>query len=131
MNWINQIVKNVVLDSQNGRLVKTFATTLAIILFGISIFIYFNDNTLETPIVILVLSLFVYYSKCTFYMRYVYIVWLVISKSIGTILSTILLSLLYVCIVTPIGILKRTFGKQGMKGWNKIESSEIEFDKLY
>lgn len=131
MNWINQIVKNVVLDSQNGRLVKTFATTLAIILFGISTFIYFNDNTLETPIVILVFSLFVYYSKCTSYMRYVYIVWLVISKSIGTILSTILLSFLYVCIVTPIGLLKSIFGKRGVNGWNKIESSEIEFDKLY
>lgn len=131
-NWIKHIIEEVTLKSRDGKSVRTFATVLAIILMGLSVLLYFKHNSIELPIALTALSLFAYFSKCTPYMRVLYVVWVFISKFIGTIVSTTLLIVVYVLIVIPIGSIKRTFSKkESSPAWTKIEESSMEFDKLY
>ena len=47
--------------------------------------------------------------------RPIAVVWLGLSHLLGTIVSKILLSILFFGIVTPIGILRRLFGKDSLK----------------
>ncbi len=131
-NWIKHIIGDVTLKSRDGKSVRTFATVLAIILMGLSVLLYFKHNSIELPIGLTALSLFTYFSKCTPYMRVLYVVWVCISKFIGTIVSTTLLIVVYVLIVIPIGLIKRTFSKkESSPAWTKVEESKVEFDKLY
>jgi hypothetical protein len=43
------------------------------------------------------------------------VIWLGISQVLGTVMSKILLSILYFGVVTPIGVLRRLFGKDSLK----------------
>lgn len=43
------------------------------------------------------------------------VLWLGLSKLLGTVMSKILLSILFLGLVTPIGLLRRLFGKDSLK----------------
>jgi Saxitoxin biosynthesis operon protein SxtJ len=43
------------------------------------------------------------------------VLWLGLSHVLGTVISKVLLSILFFCLVTPIGLLRRLFGKDSLK----------------
>ena len=47
--------------------------------------------------------------------RYVAVVWLGLSELIGTVVTRILLSIVFFAIVTPMGVLRRAIGKDVLK----------------
>lgn len=47
--------------------------------------------------------------------RPVAVVWLGVSHLMGTVMSKVLLSILFFLVITPIGVLRRLFGKDSLK----------------
>ena len=61
-------------------------------------------------------------------------VWFALSHLLGTVVSKIILSIVFFCIVTPMGLIRKAFGADPMKTklWKKgDESVLVERDHLY
>ena len=96
------------------------AIVLMLLLLG-----FFTTNTLFYKLAIPILVLTMIYPMAFYYFG---IVWIGISAIIGTIVSKILLSLVYFVIVLPMALLRKLMGKDPMhmKQWKKSGKSIMQ-----
>jgi len=102
------------------------AMTLICLLLG-----YFTKNVLYYKISILVLVMTMAFPMFYYYIA---ILWLGLTKLLGVVVSRVLLSVVYIVFLMPVGIIRRSMGKDSMnlKGFKKGRDSvminrDIEF----
>jgi len=93
------------------------AMILILLLIG-----FFTDNSIYFKLAIPVLLLNMIYSKIFYFVA---IVWLSGSQLIGTAVSKVLLSLIYITVVLPVALVRQIMGRDTLllKAWRKNKSS--------
>ncbi|HMI77767.1 MAG TPA: hypothetical protein VK484_03195 [Ferruginibacter sp.] len=102
------------------------AMTLICLLLG-----YFTKNVIYYKVSILVLVMTMAFPMFYYYIA---ILWLGLTKLLGVVVSRVLLSVVYIVFLMPVGIIRRSMGKDSMnlKGFKKGRDSvminrDIEF----
>jgi len=109
---MNFLVKNMTKDQSRD-------TGMAIVLLLLLIYLKTRrDTLLYTALILHVLNMIVprIYAPTA-------LVWLGLSRLLGTVMSKLLLSILFFGLVTPIGVLRRLLGKDSLK-LREFKSSE-------
>ena len=111
---------------------RSFGVTIGIILLLIAGFLFYKDKE-SFQIFLYIAGAFIGFgSIIPIILKPIYIVWMVFAVVLGWFMTRVILSLLFYVIITPIGLVMRTFGKdfldikkQAVKGsyWNQRDSN--------
>lgn len=116
MKWTKAIVKSVHQNSQNSKKQKQFGYLLVLVLvvyLGISFYkkgIIFDTKQTVALGLLLVCILIIIIHKKLFYP--ILFLWLLIGEILGKITSTIVLSIIYFLLFTPISLLLNSINKK-------------------
>lgn len=107
MEIINEIKKL----SANKRELKNFALTIGLVLSILSIFFWYKGNAtyywyLLTGIVLVLIGFIV-----PFLLKPFYYPWMSFAIILGFVMTRLILTVFYFLVITPVGLLMRSFGK--------------------
>jgi len=107
MEIINEIKKL----SANKRELKKFALTIGLMLSILSIFFWYKENStyywyLLTGIVLILIGFIV-----PFLLKPFYYLWMSFAIILGFVMTRLILTVFYFLVITPVGLLMRSFGK--------------------
>ena len=118
---------------------RSFGVTIGIILLLIAGFLFYKDKELF-QIFLYIAGTFIGFGLIIpIILKPIYIVWMVFAVFLGWFMTRVILSLLFYVIITPIGLIMRTFGKdfldvkkESVQGsyWNKRDSN-VEQNQNY
>ena len=118
---------------------RSFGVTIGIILLLIAGFLFYKDKE-SFQIFLYIAGIFIGFGLIIpIILKPIYIVWMVFAVFLGWFMTRVILSLLFYVIITPIGLIMRTFGKdfldvkkESVQGsyWNKRDSN-VEQNQNY
>ena len=129
MHWINRTYGTARRWSNNQRNLRSFALVigLAIALWAGYLLWQGEESRGALWSVVLVIWLILYLTPV---FRFVYILWVTITRFIGEIISSLILLILYFVVITPAALIKSLFSKQETVGW-KASEPPGPMDRLY
>ena len=110
---------------------RSFGVTIGIILLLIAGFLFYKDKE-SFQIFLYVAGTFIGFGLIIpIILKPIYIVWMVFAVILGWFMTRVILSLLFYVIITPIGVVLRTFGKDliGLKFSKKQDTYWIKRKK--
>ena len=127
-------MKNKEIKKQN----KQFGIVFSIFFFILLIFFYHKNNTINYYLIIICLSFLIITFTYPSIFHYPNKIWIFFGVLLSKIATPILLSAIYIFLFLPIGLILKISGKdllklnyQSKSYWNKIESSNVDFNKQY
>ena len=62
----------------------------------------------------------------------IYLIWMTFATILGWLMTRVILSLIFYLILTPIGLIRRLFGKQFIElRWNKTDSTYWNYRSMH
>ena len=129
-------IKHIKTDKKD---LKSFGVTIGIILLLIAGFLFYKEKE-SFQIFVYIAGTFIGFGLIIpIILKPIYIVWMVFAVFLGWFMTRVILSLLFYVIITPIGLIMRTFGKdfldvkkESVQGsyWNKRDSN-VEQNQNY
>ena len=114
-------IKNI--KSEKSDLRK-FGIIVGIVLLIIAGFFFLKEKESFQLFLTIGIILFVTGIVIPFTLKPIYWVWMVFSTILGWFMTRVILSLLFYVILTPIGLIARSFGKQFLDlKWNKTDNT--------
>ena len=118
---------------------RSFGVTIGIILLLIGGFLFYKERE-SFQIFLYIAGAFIGFGLIIpIILKPIYLIWMIFAVILGWIMTRFILSLLYYVVITPIGVVMRTFGKdfldikkQAVQGsyWNK-RNSNVEQNQNY
>ena len=142
MSWIKDVSFELIKLDVSKKSLRKFGLTIGIILIFISFWFFYKNIFDLTRIIFLVLGLFLITSGIIFppSLLRIYKVWMGIAFALGWFVSRLLLTILFLTVLTPIGLLAKLFKKEFLKlsfdknkstYWIKKGSETINYEKMY
>ena len=114
-------IKNI--KSEKSDLRK-FGITIGVILLIIAGFLFWKEKESFQILLTFGVTLCILGISIPFILKPIYWVWMIFSIILGWFMTRVILSFLFYVILTPIGLIARTFGKQFLDlKWNKTDST--------
>lgn len=105
------LIKNLQDDKQTLR---KFGLTSSIALIVIAAIVYWRKDLLGLPLIVTATALTLTALIVPRVLKYVYYVWMSVAMILQFIVTHIILTLLFFLVFTPVGLIKRTFGRDSM-----------------
>ncbi len=138
MCLINSLGTNTVLYDKH--ILRKFGLILTGIIYGILLFIYYRTG--NTYLYILISTIILSGISIVFpsLIKYLYIPWMILALLIGSIVTRFILTLFYIVIITPYGLIKNTLGllrrqKNNSNGsnsyWLKKDDKKPSMERMF
>jgi hypothetical protein len=114
---------------------RKFGLTVGIAFFVLSIILYLVKNKIYSYLLPVGIGFILMSFVAPFYLRPIRKIWGLLSSILSWFMTRLILSILFFCVVTPIGFILRLFGKQFLdlswkssqtSYWNLRDSKEFE-----
>ena len=117
---INEI-KNIKTEESDLRKLGIMVGTVLLIIAGS---LFWKEKESFQLFLVIGTVLFIAGIAMPFTLRPIYWVWMVFATILGWFMTRVILSLLFFVIITPIGLIARSFGKQFLDlKWNKTDNT--------
>ena len=94
---------------------KSFGTTIGIVLLAISGFLFFKDKESYQIFIYIAGTLIGLGLVLPLSLKPIYLIWMVFAIILGWFMTRIILSLLFYLVISPIGLIARIFGKDFLR----------------
>jgi len=136
MNWIKNLFQQAYKSSREIKIQRQFAFLLLSICIIYSIYTAFtaqfsNAKGLILISIILLTLLAIIIKKTSIFQPFL-LIWFLIGLLLGELISTLMLSIIYFLIFTPLSFLSRNFNKKQSNTSKWVKSSESsDYEKMY
>lgn len=140
MSWIRDVAHELNALDISKKSLRKFGIVIGLILISITILFFWNSVTWKVMLltvggILLLSGIFIPKN-----LKDIYKVWMGFAFGLGWIVSRIILTILFVFILTPLGLFAKLFGKEFLDlNFNKEKSSywipkkeeEADYEKMY
>lgn len=140
MSWIRDVAHELNALDISKKSLRKFGIVIGLILISITILFFWNSVTWKVMLltvggILLLSGIFIPIN-----LKDIYKVWMGFAFGLGWIVSRIILTILFVFILTPLGLFAKLFGKEFLDlNFNKEKSSywipkkeeEADYEKMY
>lgn len=128
LSWTNLSHAMTLIDRQllkaDRKTLRDFGLLIGGILCALAAWFLFRHKAYALPVLYVGVPLFLLGAVLPTSLKYVYFGWMTLGNLLGTIVSSILLIIVYLFVLTPIGLLARLSGKDFLhKKWPVAEST--------
>ncbi len=118
-------IKNI---KSNKRDVRKFAITVGLLLLMISGFLFWKDKASFQPILIIGIILLASGLAVPTILKPVYWVWMVFATILGWVMTRVILSVVFLLVFTPIGLISRLLGKHFLElNWDNSRNTYWDY----
>ena len=114
MSWINDVKYELGKLEVSKKSLRKFGITVGIVFLILAVWFYYSEfNWLITNIFGIISSLLILFGLLApINLKTIYKIWMTLAFALGWIMSRVLLTFIFIIILTPIGILGKLFRKQ-------------------
>jgi Saxitoxin biosynthesis operon protein SxtJ len=142
MRWIDDVRHELTNLDNSTKNLRKFAVTIGVIFILFSVWLLYNNiftlfSYIFLPSATLLIYLGFVYPKR---IKKAYKIWMGIAFILGWFVSRFLLSILFILVLTPIGLIAKVvnkkflnldFKQRGNSYWIKKDSEKIKYDKMF
>lgn len=139
MSWIKDVLHELNSLDLSTKSLRKFGITIGIILIIISILLW---NSLALRVIFITTGGILFLSGLIFpvNLKTLYKIWMGFAFALGWLVSRIILTILFIFVMIPIGILAKLFGKRFLdikwkdgkdSYWIPKENKMIDYEKMY
>lgn len=142
MSWIKDVAHELkTLDISRKNLIK-FGMLIGGIFLLLSLFFMYKQILVNLRIAFLIIGAYLFIGGIIFpeKLKTVYKIWMGLAFALGWIVSRFILTILFIFVMTPIGIIAKLFGKNFLdlkwkdgkdSYWIEKEHKHIDYEKMY
>ena len=140
MSWIKDVNHEMSKLDVSNKTLRKFGITIGVVFLIFSSWLYYKNVIVEITTIAFVIALFLMISGCFFptILRRIYRYWMGMAFILGWFVSRILLTILFIFVLTPIAILAKFFKKDFLSlslnknsYWIKKELKSSNYEKMY
>jgi hypothetical protein len=109
MSWINEEYQKL---DQSPRALRRFGFTVGSLILLLGCVLLWRDRGVGWPLISIGTILLLAAGLAPFTLKWVHGPWMIVALALGSIVTRILLTIVFFFMVTPIGLLQRLFGKR-------------------
>lgn len=107
-------IKKMISMSADRREIRKFAVPIAVLLLAIGLFALWREKSFAWPLVGISAFLVSAAYLLPVILRPLYVPWMLLAAILGWVMTRVLLTLTFYCMITPIGLVMRLFGKDSL-----------------
>jgi len=142
MSWIKDISHEIKELDLSEKALRKFGLMIGGIFLAIGLLLLWKSVWLDVRIIFIALggTLFLGGVLLPLPLKYVYLIWMGFAFALGWIVSRFILIILFIFVITPIGIVAKLVGKQFLdlkfrdgkdSYWIPKEKRKIDYEKMY
>ena len=142
MNWIKDVSHEIKELDLSVKALRKFGLTIGGIFLAIGLLLLWKSIWPDVRIVFISIggTLLLGGLRLPMPLKYVYLIWMGFALALGWIVSRFILIILFLFVMTPIGLIAKLFGKQFLdlkykngneSYWIPKEKRKIDYEKMY
>jgi len=109
-----ELIKQLIKASADRREIRKFAIPVAVVILAIGLFALWREKAFAWPLVGFSGFLVAGAYLLPVILRPLYVPWMLLAAVMGWVMTRVLLTLTFYLMITPIGLLRRLFGKDSL-----------------
>jgi len=120
---MKDIIREMIRKSADRREIRKFAVPIAVLLLAVGLYALWREKSFAWPLIGFSGGLAAAGFIVPVILRPLYVPWMLLSLVLGWVMTRVLLSLTFFCMITPIGLVRRLLGKDSL---NRKFSDDLE-----